>query len=97
MARFSAAIKAGSIRPATAPASASATGARDGYIRLGKLIDATVKFAAYSGDSRVDALRRHLVAEVVQAQEPDGSIGTYLRLRDFSAAVPDELFAMGSK
>jgi hypothetical protein len=34
-----------------------------------------VKFAAYTGDSRVDALRRHLVAEAIQAQEPDGYIG----------------------
>ncbi len=49
--------------------------AKDGYIGLGKLIDAAVKFAAYSGDSRVDALRRHLVAEVIQAQEPDGYLG----------------------
>ena len=49
--------------------------AKDGYIGLGKLIDATVKFAAYSGDPRVDTLRRHLVAEAIQAQEPDGYIG----------------------
>lgn len=144
--------------------------AKDGYIRLGKLIGATVKFAACSGDSRVDTLRRHLLAEVIQAQEPDGfclnpaqdatlakldgtdlgylaldpdSLGTpvrddavrprglackvsvwkpgfslttkadyeliltefpdpggkatYFRLRDFSPAVPDELFTPGSK
>ncbi|MGA2657392.1 MAG: beta-L-arabinofuranosidase domain-containing protein [Verrucomicrobiota bacterium] len=49
--------------------------AKDGYIGLGKLIDATVKFAAYSGDPRVDTLRRHLVAGAIQAQEPDGYIG----------------------
>ncbi len=46
-----------------------------GYIGLGKLIDATAKLAAYSGDSRVEALRRHLVAETIQAQQPDGYIG----------------------
>jgi uncharacterized protein len=49
--------------------------AKDGYIGLGKLIDASVKFAAYTGDPRVDALRRHLVEETIQAQEPDGYIG----------------------
>ena len=52
-----------------------AKSADTGYIGLGKLIDATVKFAAYSGDPRVDALRRHLVAETIQAQEADGYIG----------------------
>ncbi|MCX6927811.1 MAG: hypothetical protein NT154_32070 [Verrucomicrobia bacterium] len=46
-----------------------------GYIGLGKLIDATVKFAAYSDDPRVQSLRRHLVAETIQAQEADGYIG----------------------
>jgi uncharacterized protein len=49
--------------------------AKDGYIGLGKLLDATVKFAAYSGDPRVDALRQRLVAEILQAQEPDGYVG----------------------
>jgi len=49
--------------------------AKDGYIGLGKLIDATVKFAAYTGDPRVDALRRHLVEQIIQAQEPDGYLG----------------------
>ena len=49
--------------------------AKDGYIGLGKLIDATVKFAAQSGDARVLELKRHLVAETLKTQEPDGYIG----------------------
>lgn len=46
-----------------------------GYIGLGKLIDATVRFAAYTRDERVLALKSHLVAEAIKAQEPDGYIG----------------------
>jgi uncharacterized protein len=46
-----------------------------GYIGLGKLIDATVKFAAYTGDERVLALKRHLVEETLRTQAPDGYIG----------------------
>ena len=49
--------------------------AQDGYVGLGKLIDATVKFAAYTGDSRVLALKRHLVEETLKTQEPDGYLG----------------------
>jgi DUF1680 family protein len=49
--------------------------AKDGYVGLGKLIDATVRFAAYTNDSRVLALKRHLVEETLQTQEPDGYIG----------------------
>lgn len=48
---------------------------KGGYVGLGKLIDATVKFAAYSGDSRVLTLKQHLVAETIKTQEPDGYIG----------------------
>jgi uncharacterized protein len=47
------------------------------FIGLGMLLDATVKFAAYSDDPKVHALRRHLVAEILRAQEPDGYIGTF--------------------
>ncbi|MCX7428486.1 MAG: glycoside hydrolase family 127 protein [Planctomycetia bacterium] len=47
----------------------------DGYIGLGKLIDATVRFAAYTGDPRVLALKKQLVAEAIKTQEPDGYIG----------------------
>jgi len=46
-----------------------------GYIGLGKLIDATVRFAAYTKDERVRALKNHLVAEAIKTQEPDGYIG----------------------
>ena len=49
--------------------------AKDGYIGLGKLIDATVKLAAQSGDARVLELKRHLVAETLKTQESDGYIG----------------------
>jgi hypothetical protein len=47
------------------------------FIGLGMLLDATVKFAAYSDDPQVHALRKHLVAEVLRAQEADGYIGTF--------------------
>ncbi len=46
-----------------------------GYIGLGKLIDATVKFAAYTGDPRVLALKQHLIDETRKTQEADGYIG----------------------
>lgn len=46
------------------------------YIGLGKTLDATVRFAAYTVDMRVDALRKHLVAEIIKSQEADGYIGT---------------------
>ena len=49
--------------------------AKDGYIGLGKLLDATVKFAAHTGDRRVLRLKEHLVEETLKAQEPDGYIG----------------------
>jgi uncharacterized protein len=49
--------------------------AKDGYVGLGKLIDATVKLAAQSGDARVLELKQHLVAETLKTQESDGYIG----------------------
>lgn len=52
-----------------------AKSARDGYIGLGKLLDATVKFAAYTREARVLELRRHLVEEILKAQEADGYLG----------------------
>jgi DUF1680 family protein len=48
---------------------------RDGYIGLGKLIDTAVRFAAYTKDDRVLALKKHLVDETIKTQEPDGYIG----------------------
>lgn len=47
------------------------------YIGLGKLIDAAVRFAVYSGDERVKARKEHLVREAIAAQEADGYIGTF--------------------
>ncbi|MHB8897411.1 MAG: beta-L-arabinofuranosidase domain-containing protein [Thermoguttaceae bacterium] len=47
----------------------------DGYIGLGKLIDAAVRLAAYSGDERVVRLKDHLVDSVISSQEPDGYPG----------------------
>jgi len=46
-----------------------------GYIGLGKLIDATARFAAYTGDPKVLELKRHLVSTLLETQEPDGYIG----------------------
>ena len=46
-----------------------------GYIGLGKLIDATVRFAAYSKDQRVLALKKHLVGHVIRVQDADGYVG----------------------
>jgi uncharacterized protein len=47
----------------------------DGYIGLGKLIDASVRFAAYSKDPKVLKFKDRLIAEAVKTQEPDGYIG----------------------
>ncbi len=47
------------------------------YIGLGKLIDSAVKLAAYSGDPRVLALKRHVVAETLKTQAEDGYIGLF--------------------
>jgi uncharacterized protein len=49
--------------------------ARSGYVGLGKLIDAAVRFAAYTNDDKVIALKRRLVAETIKAQAPDGYVG----------------------
>ena len=46
-----------------------------GYIGLGKLIDATVRFAVYTNDDKVRALKNRLVAEAIKTQEPNGYIG----------------------
>lgn len=50
----------------------------DAYFALGKLIDAAVKLAAYSGDDKVLARKRHIVETALAAQEPDGYLG-YLK------------------
>ena len=51
--------------------------ARSGYIGLGKTIDALVRFAAYSNDPRVLALKNRVVAEIIALQEADGYIGFF--------------------
>lgn len=48
---------------------------KSGYIGLGKLIDAAVRFAAYSGSREVLALKDHLIDTVIRDQLPDGYIG----------------------
>ena len=45
------------------------------YIGLGKLIDTVVRMAAYTADEKVVALKKHLVDEIIKAQEADGYIG----------------------
>ena len=47
------------------------------FIGLGMMLDSAVKFAAHTGDERVVALKKHLVAEILKAQESDGYIGTF--------------------
>ncbi len=49
----------------------------DNYFGLGKLIDASVKFAYYSGDEKVFAFKNHLISEVIQCQLEDGYIGAF--------------------
>lgn len=46
-----------------------------GYVGLGKTIDAAVRFAAYTHDEKVLALKNRLVAEAIKTQEQDGYIG----------------------
>ena len=48
-----------------------------GYIGLGKLLDATVKFAAYSEDPQVVALKDHLIEETIGTQDSEGYIGIF--------------------
>jgi uncharacterized protein len=49
--------------------------AKDGFVGLGMLIDATVRLAAYSKDPRAVDLKKRLVAAAIHAQEPDGYLG----------------------
>lgn len=50
---------------------------QSGYIGLGKLIDAAVRFAVYRQDDKVLALKKHLVDQIIRAQQPDGYIGMF--------------------
>jgi uncharacterized protein len=45
-------------------------------VGLGFLVDASVRFAAYTGDRQVMAFKKHIVDETLAAQEMDGYIGT---------------------
>ena len=59
------------------PPFAAKTGSREGYIGLGKLIDAAALLAAYTNDPKVLALKEHLVAHVLEHQEADGYLGLF--------------------
>jgi predicted amidohydrolase len=48
------------------------------YLGLGLLIDATVRFAAYTRDARVITLKRHLVGKLIAAQTADGYLGEFV-------------------
>ncbi|MFH1266723.1 MAG: beta-L-arabinofuranosidase domain-containing protein, partial [Planctomycetota bacterium] len=50
---------------------------KSGYVGLGKLIDTLVRFAAHTGDQRVLDRKKHVVAETIETQEPDGYIGLF--------------------
>ena len=50
-----------------------------GYIGLGKLIDGVVKMASYTNDEKLKSLKKHLIDQVIKAQEPDGYIGNMSR------------------
>lgn len=49
--------------------------AKDGYIGLGKLIDAWVRFAAYTKDEKVIQGKNHVINAALATQEEDGYIG----------------------
>ena len=49
-----------------------------GYIGLGKFIDSLVRFAAYSHDEKVLALKQHVVREAIATQEEDGYLGIFV-------------------
>lgn len=49
--------------------------AKEGFVGLGMLIDAAVRLAAHTGDAKAVALKKHLVAEAIKSQEPDGYLG----------------------
>ncbi len=49
--------------------------ADEGFVGLGMLIDAAVRFAACSGSPQVVDLKNRLVREAIATQEPDGYVG----------------------
>ena len=47
------------------------------YVGLGKLIDATVNFAAYTQSPKVIALKDLMIGELIDTQLPDGYLGIF--------------------
>ncbi len=47
----------------------------DGYIGIGKTIDALARFAKYTNDPKVIARKEHVVKTILKTQEEDGYIG----------------------
>ena len=56
------------------------------YVGLGKMIDATVRFAAYTNSEKVIALKKRLVDEIIKTQDSDGYIGML--------AVPNRMWSL---
>jgi len=48
------------------------------YVGLGKTLDGLVRFAAHTAESKLLALRRHVLDALIGAQEEDGYLGTFL-------------------
>lgn len=51
------------------------TRGKGGYVGLGKFIDSVVRLAAGTGDARLVALKKQLIAALLATREPDGYIG----------------------
>jgi DUF1680 family protein len=47
------------------------------YIGLGKFIDSVVRLAYATCDERLVALKQHMIAKLIDAQEPNGYIGVF--------------------
>jgi hypothetical protein len=60
---------------------------KSGYTGLGMLIDASVRLAVHTGDSRVLALKNHLVKTLLDSQEPNGYLGEFDRAHRLWAFV----------
>jgi DUF1680 family protein len=54
---------------------------RDGFCGIGMLIDALVKFSAYSNDSQIISLKNYLVDELIKTRDSDGYMGVYIKDR----------------
>ncbi len=48
---------------------------QNGFIGLGMHLDSLVRFAVYSQDDRVVALKKRAIAEIIKTQEADGYLG----------------------